>query len=64
VKVVLEADHLFIGCPRCSAWPMAANVAVPIPPGQREISFRCAHCGRKEAANRGLTSELRGLVHV
>ena len=29
VVYVVDADRLFVSCARCSAWPMAANVAVP-----------------------------------
>jgi hypothetical protein len=45
---VIEADRLFAGCPRCSAWPMAANVALPLWPGQREVSFRGARWGHQD----------------
>jgi hypothetical protein len=43
-SVVVEADSLFVACPRCSAWPMAANVTTPNWAGRREISFSCPCC--------------------
>jgi DNA-directed RNA polymerase subunit RPC12/RpoP len=47
---VVESDRLFVACPRCSAWPMAANVDVLNWHTRREIRFRCPRCGHQVTA--------------
>jgi transposase-like protein len=49
---VVEADSLFVACPRCSAWPMAADVAVSKGgySSRREMQFRCPRCGHQVTA--------------
>jgi uncharacterized C2H2 Zn-finger protein len=48
---VVEADSLFVACPRCSAWPMAAGVAGRGGCGSlRDMRFRCPRCGQQVIA--------------
>ena len=54
---MIEADRLFVACPRCAAWPMVANVALSHWPGQRKLSFRCSRCGYQETVS--LTGSVR-----
>jgi hypothetical protein len=45
---LVEADSLFVTCPRCLAWPMAAHVADR---GIRsDVRFMCPRCGHKLTA--------------
>src|ERR1700687_2745821 len=47
---VVEANSLFVACPRCSAWPMAANVTVLNWRTVREVRFRCPRCDHQVTA--------------
>ena len=47
---VVEADSLFVACPRCSAWPMAANVIVLDWRTDSEVRFRCPRCDHQVTA--------------
>jgi ribosomal protein S27AE len=41
--MVIEMDSLLVKCPRCGAWPMAANLLKGSSP-QQEIRFQCTKC--------------------
>jgi DNA-directed RNA polymerase subunit M/transcription elongation factor TFIIS len=45
---VIETDSLLVKCPRCGAWPMAANLP-KASASRREIRFRCPECHYQEA---------------
>ena len=49
---MVEADSLFVACPRCSAWPMAANVTVLDWRTDSEVRFRCPRCDHQVTAPR------------
>jgi ribosomal protein S27AE len=41
--MIIEVDSLLAKCPRCGAWPMAANFLKGGSP-QQKIRFQCAKC--------------------
>lgn len=49
---MVEANSLFVACPRCSAWPMAANVTVPnwrtVRKVRKSAKFRLMQGARKK----------------
>lgn len=56
---MIETETLLEKCPRCGAWPMAANIPKSASV-QREIQFRCPRCHAEEVGwLRRPTSPLR-----
>ncbi|MEY9403607.1 phage FluMu protein Com [Bradyrhizobium japonicum] len=45
---MIETDTLLVKCPRCGAWPMAANLQ-RTSSAQQDIRFRCPRCHGDEA---------------
>ena len=43
---MIETETLLEKCPRCGAWPMAAQL--PKPTNQTEVRFSCTICGHHE----------------
>jgi hypothetical protein len=40
----LAADAVLISCPKCHAWPMAANIVKPSWASRPTMQFTCAKC--------------------
>ncbi|MCS3892121.1 Zn finger protein HypA/HybF involved in hydrogenase expression [Bradyrhizobium japonicum USDA 38] len=45
---MIETENLLEKCPRCGAWPMAANLR-STSSAQLDIRFRCPRCHGDEA---------------
>jgi hypothetical protein len=45
---MIDTDTLLVNCPRCGAWPMAANFSSSSDLAQPGLMFRCARCRHNE----------------